>query len=107
MHHAYTLDSFPLAQKYNLGPNSTLVLNNLTDPSSTFVQSGLETFPMVSSFPYPPQFMWVGSRESLPAHQRAHPATAVTVTGCERYLIIRNHFSTLSRSRSLPMATLV
>lgn len=45
------------SQRFNLGPDSTLVLNNLTDPTESFVSAGLETFPMVSSYPYPPQFM--------------------------------------------------
>jgi hypothetical protein len=41
-------------EKYNLGPNGTLVVNNLTDVTRDLQQLGLETFPMVSSFPYPP-----------------------------------------------------
>ena len=42
---------------YNLGPNSTLVQNNLTVVSPQLQQMGLETWPMVSSYPYPPQFL--------------------------------------------------
>jgi len=44
-------------EKYNLGPNSTLVTNNLTDVCDTIQKDGLETWPMISSYPYPPNFM--------------------------------------------------
>ena len=46
-----------MTQKFNLGPDSTLILNNLTDPTEALQAAGLQTFPMVSSFPYPPQFL--------------------------------------------------
>jgi len=44
-------------ERYNLGANSTLILNNLTDPTEKIQSFGLQTFPMVSSYPYPPQFL--------------------------------------------------
>jgi len=44
-------------EMYNLGPNSTLVLNNLTQVCPTIKKAGLETYPMISSYPYPPQFI--------------------------------------------------
>jgi hypothetical protein len=43
---------------YNLGENGTLVWNSdLTQVASTIQSLGLETFPMISSYPYPPQFL--------------------------------------------------
>ena len=42
---------------YNLGPNSTLMLNNLTEVASSINAMGIETFAMVSSYPYPPEFI--------------------------------------------------
>ena len=51
------LHTFKRLQKYNLGPNSTLVRNNLTNPLPAIQKLGLASFPMVSSFPYPKQFM--------------------------------------------------
>jgi len=42
---------------YNLGPNSTLMLNNLTQVASSINSMGIETFAMVSSYPYPPEFI--------------------------------------------------
>eukprot|EP01119_Soliformovum_irregulare_P021167 TRINITY_DN6997_c0_g1_i3.p1 TRINITY_DN6997_c0_g1~~TRINITY_DN6997_c0_g1_i3.p1 ORF type:complete len:220 (+),score=44.55 TRINITY_DN6997_c0_g1_i3:76-735(+) len=42
---------------YNLGPNSELIINNLTLVGPTLKEMGLETLPMVSSYPYPPQFL--------------------------------------------------
>lgn len=44
-------------ESFNLGPNSTLVYNNLTDVASTIRSYGLDTYAMVSSYPYPPQFL--------------------------------------------------
>jgi len=44
-------------EMFNLGPNSTLVMNNLTMVGPLLVNMGVETFPMVSSYPYPPQFI--------------------------------------------------
>ena len=43
---------------YNLGANGTLVLNSdLTAVTKPLQQLGLETYPMISSYPYPPQFL--------------------------------------------------
>jgi len=42
---------------YNLGANSQLVRNKLTPVHKQISAMGLETFPMVSSYPYPPQFL--------------------------------------------------
>jgi len=44
-------------EKYNLGANSALIINNLTDPTQELVKIGVETWPMVSSYPYPPSFL--------------------------------------------------
>jgi len=44
-------------EKYNLGPNGQLVKNNFTQVYNILKSWGLETFPMVSSYPYPPQFL--------------------------------------------------
>jgi len=52
--HHLTGVSFEL---FNLGPNSTLVLNNFTNVAPVIASLGLETFAMISSFPYPPQFL--------------------------------------------------
>jgi hypothetical protein len=37
---------------FNLGPNSTLVLNNLTNVVDDIKAMDLEAWPMVSSYPY-------------------------------------------------------
>ena len=50
----FTAASFEL---FNLGPNSTLIVNNLTSVSSKINALGLQTFAMVSSYPYPPEFL--------------------------------------------------
>lgn len=44
-------------EKYTLGPNSTLVDNNLTEVSSEIIAIGLEAWPLLSSYPHPPEFM--------------------------------------------------
>jgi len=44
-------------EMYNLGPGSTLVVNNFTRITSALQEAGIETWPMVSSYPYPPQFL--------------------------------------------------
>jgi len=44
-------------EKYNLGPNSQLVVNNLTDVLPALQALGVATFPMISSFPYPKEFI--------------------------------------------------
>lgn len=46
-----------LYELYNLGPNSTLVANNLTDVTPSIISLGLESWPMISSYPYPPHFL--------------------------------------------------
>jgi len=44
-------------EEFNLGPNSTLVKNNFTAVGPILASYGLETYPMISSFPYPPDFL--------------------------------------------------
>ena len=44
-------------EKYTLGPNSTLVDNNLTFVSDTINAMGLEAWPLLSSYPHYPEFM--------------------------------------------------
>jgi len=44
-------------ERYNLGNSSQLILNNFTSVGPTLQSLGLETYPMVSSWPYPPQFL--------------------------------------------------
>jgi hypothetical protein len=44
-------------EKYTLGPNSTLVDNKLTEVSSQITAYGLEAWPLLSSFPHPPEFI--------------------------------------------------
>ena len=50
----FTAASFEL---FNLGPNSTLIVNNLTAVAAQLSALGLQTHAMVSSFPYPPEFL--------------------------------------------------
>jgi len=45
-------------EAFNLGPNGTLVVNGLTDVGPAVRALGLEAWAMVSSFPYPPQFLY-------------------------------------------------
>jgi hypothetical protein len=53
---------------YNLGPDGQLITNSQLSPvGPKFVASGVASFPMVSSFPYPPQFLsWMRSLWSHP-----------------------------------------
>ena len=45
-------------EQFNLGPNSTLVLNNLTRVSAAIAAAGVpQRYAMISSYPYPPQFL--------------------------------------------------
>jgi len=44
-------------EMFNLGPNSTLVLNNLTRVNQQLSAMGVETYPMISSWPYPKAFI--------------------------------------------------
>jgi hypothetical protein len=44
-------------EKYTLGPNSTLVDNHLTVVSPLINKIGLEAWPLLSSFPHPPEFI--------------------------------------------------
>lgn len=44
-------------ERYNLGPNATLVLNNLTAVEPQLLRGGFGVWPMISSFPYPPEFI--------------------------------------------------
>jgi hypothetical protein len=51
----FTGASFEL---FNLGPNATLVVNNLTRVGPAIRAAGLEAWAMVSSYPYPPEFLF-------------------------------------------------
>lgn len=44
-------------ERFNLGPNSTLIRNNLTSVTAPLRAAGALTLAMVSSYPYPPQFL--------------------------------------------------
>lgn len=44
-------------EKYTLGPNSTLVDNQLTVVSPVINKLGLESWPLLSSYPHPPEFI--------------------------------------------------
>jgi len=44
-------------EDYNLGPNSTLIKNNLTQVAS-LIPNTLQRWAMVSSYPYPPEFLY-------------------------------------------------
>ncbi|RYH05953.1 hypothetical protein EON65_43485 [archaeon] len=44
-------------EKYTLGPNSSLVDNNLTEVASRINGLNLEAWPLLSSFPHPPEFI--------------------------------------------------
>ena len=52
-----TIFSAASFEDYNLGANSTLVKNDLTQVAGPIRQLGLETWAMVSSYPYPPEFL--------------------------------------------------
>jgi hypothetical protein len=50
----------PLAafELYNLGPNGQLIVNSdLTNVGPLLKAMGKDTYPMISSYPYPPQFL--------------------------------------------------
>ncbi|KAH3759947.1 hypothetical protein Pelo_8259 [Pelomyxa schiedti] len=54
---------------YNLGPNGTIVRNNLTDVNDILASWGFETLPMFSSYPYPPEFLdWMRYLFANPDH---------------------------------------
>lgn len=44
-------------EDYNLGPNSTLIKNNLTQVAKPLASLDIETYAMISSYPYPPEFL--------------------------------------------------
>jgi hypothetical protein len=44
-------------EKYTLGPDVTLIDNNLTFVSDSILELGLEAWPLLSSFPHDPAFM--------------------------------------------------
>lgn len=48
---------FASFEKYNLGPHSSLVNNNFTNVGIPFNSAGVYTIPMVSSYPYPKDFL--------------------------------------------------
>jgi hypothetical protein len=73
---------------WNLGPNSTLIVNNLTKVSSELTSLSLGTWPMISSYPYPPDFLlWMRQVFATPqpffdsviADAKAIKATGVNV----------------------------
>jgi len=52
---------------FNLGPNSTLVTNPLYPVVGTLKKAGLKTYPMLSSYPHPPEFLdWMRTLFSDP-----------------------------------------
>lgn len=54
-------------EKYTLGPNSTLVDNNLTTVSFQLNALGLETWPLLSSYPHYPEFIdWMRQVFAVP-----------------------------------------
>ena len=55
-------------ESYNLGPNSSLVANALTDVAPAVRALGLEAWAMVSTHPYPPQTLaWMRAVFAAPA----------------------------------------
>ena len=44
-------------EKYTLGPNSELVDNELTEVNSQLLKLGFQTWPLLSSYPHPPEFI--------------------------------------------------
>ena len=57
-----------LFESYNLGPNATLLPNPLTDVAPRLAALGLESWAMISSYPYPPQFLdWMRQLFAAPA----------------------------------------
>jgi hypothetical protein len=44
-------------EEFNLGPSCTLVKNDFTAVGQMLTSWGIETYPMISSFPYPPDFL--------------------------------------------------
>jgi hypothetical protein len=55
LRHAVTTVAFEL---YNLGPNGQLVtIANLSNVGPKLSNSGFRTYPMISSYPYPPAFL--------------------------------------------------
>lgn len=44
-------------EKYTLGPNSSLVDNQLTPVAATILDLGFESWPLLSSYPHPPEFI--------------------------------------------------
>jgi len=68
-------------EMYNLGPNSTLLKNNLTLVGPTLVEFGIETYPMISSYPYPPDFIdWMRQ-----VFKNPNPFLFSVVTECFNY----------------------
>lgn len=66
---------------FNLGPNSTLVVNNLTQVAGTLHGDGIPTFAMVSSYPYPPDFLlWMRQVFANPA-----PFIDACITAAKQY----------------------
>ncbi len=54
---------------YNLGPNGQLIVNSdLTNIGPVLKGLGKQTFPMISSYPYPPEFLsWMRQLWTTPA----------------------------------------
>ena len=55
-HHKTVLSAISF-EKYTLGPNSTLSTFNFSEVASTIQSFGLESWPMLTSWPHPPEFM--------------------------------------------------
>lgn len=55
-------------ERYNLGVNGTVVVNNLTNVGPTVKALGMQAYPMLSSWPYPPEFLtWMRQLWLVPA----------------------------------------
>ena len=67
-------------EMYNLGPGSTLIKNNLTAVAAPLRAAGAATVAMVSSFPYPTNFV-ATMREVFAAPQ---PFIDAVIAACER-----------------------
>jgi hypothetical protein len=57
-------------EDYNLGANSQLIKNNLTQVALPLKKLGISTWAMVSSYPYPPEFLTWMRQVSIPDRTR-------------------------------------
>lgn len=68
-------------ERFNLGPGGTLVLNNLTNILPVVQDLGLTSFAMISSYPYPPDFI----DYMRVVFQNSQPFIATAVKTCVLY----------------------